>query len=231
MLAPNKEDLGNLARIYHELARDNAERENFIRAADERAGPFGAELVRDVTPRWHAARCVGGLERSAAGFLIGRRFGIYLPEFDYEDGKPLSHPRVLIPGYVFVYVWDIERHERRIRACPGVLGFLLEGSHIAEIPWDGIGGINWLRAVENAHRKPLTVTIEEIVRKKGKYRPRRGARRMVIGPDDIVATHSYSPYLAEQSTADKAAPQAAIKEVRALFARAMGLEGLTESAA
>jgi hypothetical protein len=117
MLAPKNDNLGNLAQAYHDL-QANAEREDFIRGADERRGPLDAEIVEGCSPRWHAIVAAPAYERIAAAHLAGRRFGIYLPETEYEvvrRGRKRRKHRLMLPGYVLIFVWDIDRHLRRVR--------------------------------------------------------------------------------------------------------------------
>lgn len=77
-----------------------------------RCGPFNAEIIPDTEAKWHLLRV--NAATIAAAHLVGRRFGVYDPS-DYVTRQRL------FPGYLFVFVWDIELHRRRIQACPGVL--------------------------------------------------------------------------------------------------------------
>jgi transcription antitermination factor NusG len=166
-------------------------------------------------------KTVPNQEKIAAAHLIGRRFGVYLPEFDYDpDGKVLlDKRRLLLPGYVLLFVWDVDRHVRRVRSCTGVLDFLIEGNRIAVIPDDLV---NRIQACENSHRKPLVMTVEDIVVKK-KYRARRKVREVPVGEEDIVAVHSYSAF-DEKRRADPMKPegQDTIEDIRSAFEKAMG---------
>jgi len=76
MLAPNKDDLGNLVKIYHDL-QANAERVAFIREADERRGPLDAEIVDGCSPKWHVVVTAPAHERIAVRPRIRLRRGLF----------------------------------------------------------------------------------------------------------------------------------------------------------
>lgn len=95
--------------------------------ASERAGPFFAEIVPGCDPSWHAINTAPMEESIAAAHLVGRRFGVYVPTFEQVSivrGKRIAKRRPLFPGHIFLFVWDIHRHLRRIRSCPGVVRVL-----------------------------------------------------------------------------------------------------------
>ena len=100
--------------------------------------PYAATLTDD-SPLWHVAIVQPNQERVAASHLVGRRFACYLPEF--ERLVPASRGRAahivrrpLIPGYIFLYVWNVREHAGRIRACPGIVDLLYDGEEPAVIP-------------------------------------------------------------------------------------------------
>lgn len=117
MLAKN----GNMLEVYRDIAR-RAEREAMM--VEEKRGPFAAEIVADCAASWHLVQTAPRRETTAAAHLEGRRFGTYLPTFGVDSILPVSgecHAGMpLFPGYVFVFVWNIRRHWRRIVGCPGV---------------------------------------------------------------------------------------------------------------
>lgn len=217
--------LGNLARVYHDLSA-NREREDFIRRADERRGPLDAEIVDGRSPSWHALATVPTHERIAAGHLIGRRFGVYLPESEREvisRGRRRVLRRLLLPGYLLIFVWDVVRHLRRIEACPGVLRVITSGERPVVIE-DAL--IDRIRAAENSERLPLVYTIEEVVTKKRWRQSRKVTRQVQLDPDDIVGIRSYSADMG----ADPA--EEPVEQVVSAFHKAIGLPcagGLTES--
>lgn len=126
MLANNdrNDERGNMRQVWLEIAKSA---EASIQRADERQGPFAAEIVPGCKPNWYAVLIAPSHELITAAHLAARRFGVYVPQFD-EKEFVRGHARVrranLLPGYDFVFVWDIERHWGRIRACPGVTGLL-----------------------------------------------------------------------------------------------------------
>ncbi len=126
---------GNMAGVYLDLAR---EAEESVRQRDERQGPYHAEIVDGCEPLWHVLIVEPASERITAAHLVGRRFGVYLPEFDKKVVQPSGRVRLvrrrLFPGYLFLFVWDVMRHMRRIRACPGAIHLLFDGSHPAVVP-------------------------------------------------------------------------------------------------
>lgn len=95
--------------------------------ARSRANPFHAEIVPGCTPNWHILVCQANNEQIAAGHLIGRGFGTYLPQFTetvVERGRKKDRTWNMFPGYLFLFVWDIHFHWRRIMSCVGVGGVL-----------------------------------------------------------------------------------------------------------
>lgn len=90
----------------------------------ERRGPLDAEIIEGLTPRWHILQTAPCREHDAAKYLSERKFGVYLPYYGERTknrfGKPNYVVHTMFPGYLFVFVWDIMEHKRRILACPGV---------------------------------------------------------------------------------------------------------------
>jgi transcription antitermination factor NusG len=102
----------------------DTENETLVQYIDARAardGPYCAEIVPGIRPSWYALQTAPGHENVAAAHLAGRRFGVFVPTFL----EPVSTKRrVLFPRHIFVFVWDVLKHWRRIHACPGVVGVL-----------------------------------------------------------------------------------------------------------
>jgi hypothetical protein len=104
---------------------------------DRKHGPYRAEVVPDATPHWHIIRTAAGQETKATEYLADRGIGVFLPRFVAGARLILPHEvvdlsnRLLFPGRVFVFVWDVLAHWRRIMACPGVAGIMVNG---AEVP-------------------------------------------------------------------------------------------------
>lgn len=150
-----------------------------------------AEVFPDVTPHWHVATVLPGRERTAAEDLSDRRFGVYLPESEHKEvrrGRVIDLKRLMLPGYVFVFVWDVDRHIDRIRACEGVRGLLFRNGCVAIVP-DRL--IDRVREAENRER-PLRMTVEVV--KKRKRQSRMCMEERDVTDNDIVGVHSYSPF-------------------------------------
>ena len=76
--------------------------------AQVRAATICAEIETDVTATWHIIETMPAHEQSAAAHLVGRRFGVYLPEteqWEVHRGHKVKMLRPLFPGYLFVFVW------------------------------------------------------------------------------------------------------------------------------
>jgi transcription antitermination factor NusG len=111
---------------------------------DRKIGPFRAEIVPDATPAWYIVRTAPGRETVAADHLEKRCVGIFLPRFvhgarmqlrsvDPTTGRQRVElidlsDRLIFPAKVFVFVWDVLAHWRRITACPGVAGIMVDGN-------------------------------------------------------------------------------------------------------
>jgi transcription antitermination factor NusG len=81
--------------------------------------------------------------------------GVFLPRFvpgailrtKTNQATDLSE-KLLFPGLLFVFVWDILRHWRRIMSCPGVQSIMVDGSEKPVIvPDDEISHIQVLERV------------------------------------------------------------------------------------
>lgn len=87
-------------------------------------GPLDAEIIAGLTPRWHILQTAPCHEASAAEYLSERKFGVYLPYYGVRThtrfGKQHYAVHPMFPGYLFVFVWDVNKHARRILECPGV---------------------------------------------------------------------------------------------------------------
>ena len=109
---------------------------------DRRDGLYHAEIVPDCKPQWHLLNIAPGKEDIAIKHLSHRGFGIFLPQFMrgavlelpiYRNGRLCGTEKIdmseklIVPGRLFVFVWDILHHWRRIRACTGVQRVMLTG--------------------------------------------------------------------------------------------------------
>ena len=96
---------------------------------DLKLGPYRAEIL-PAQPHWHIVRTTPGQENKATDFLSHRGIGVFLPQF--AKGSRLPHEdlsdKLMFPGRVFVFVWDVLAHWRRIKDCPGVQSIMTNGS-------------------------------------------------------------------------------------------------------
>lgn len=188
-------------------------------AATERhhANPFRAEIVPNCRPEWHVIVTHPNGEGVAAGHLIGRGFGIYLPEFDrrriVRATLRWQHLR-MFPGYLLLFVWDIAMHWRRIEGCTGVQSVLQNGGVPIIVPDRIIDEIQQMefRLLLNGPNSP----VEAIPRykKKGRkmVRDHEAEAKEVAG----LATISPKSYWAELPDLDDSGRTQ-------LFNRALGL--------
>lgn len=138
MLMADNIPSGNMGSVLLAWA---ATAKDAIKRSDEYAlaHPLNAQIVVDCTPRWHVVITRPGEEGIASGHLIGRRFGVYQPmetrQYPACRGRAAySRNLPLFRGYLFVFVWDINAHVRRIMACPGISRVLCDGSRAAVVP-------------------------------------------------------------------------------------------------
>ncbi len=163
---------------------------------------LNAEIVPNKDPTWHVIETLPAHEHIVAGHLVGRRFGVFVPEKDetvVRRGRKYFTRRLLFTGYVFVFVWDIERHFSRITAVPGVhrvICWTTEGKSKPVVISDKM--IDEIRAVENRYR-PLPPILAESgvigIKKKRRWRKSRqdGSDNNAIDPT-IVAVRPWSAF-------------------------------------
>jgi len=114
---------------------DRARVEAAERTTDRRAAQN--VTIRDgVTAHWHVLEVFAGTEYDTVDWLAERGFGVYLPVFFVDEimrGVKRPRRRKLIPGYVFVFVWDIEAHRARIMSCETVSKIMMDGNSAAKV--------------------------------------------------------------------------------------------------
>jgi transcription antitermination factor NusG len=182
---------GNLRQVYEALC-DRWEIGQIIgRGAVD---PLMAEIVVGLSPGWYVLQVLPAHEGIAASHLIGRRFGVYVPELVQRRrrrGQSLVIHTPMFPGYLFVFAWLNASNYRRIRDVPGVGNFLCVGLEPAIIA-DGI--VDTVRAVENK-RRPLVMAQEEFgtfKRVKRHWRRYRKVSECMVDDHDIVAVRTWS---------------------------------------
>lgn len=181
-----------------DFARISQKAVEISNALDARNGIFGAEIIEGKTPHWHVLITMPAHEKIALAHLVDRGFGVYLPEAEVtyvRRGRKVTTQRLLLPGYLFVFVWDIGYHLDRLRACTGVYDALYVNGHPAIIP---DAEINIVRKAENGHR-PLAGLVTEckaVKQPKKRWRQsKKAARSMEAQDNDIIGVHSYSPFI------------------------------------
>lgn len=188
-------DKGNLREVYLGTAD---ERRLYEQCMNDRPSPhqLEAEITEGAQGAWIVVIAYPGQDGIASGHLIGRRFGVYQPRFPksfMRRGRLVETMRPMFPNYLFVRVWDISRHIRRILACTGVQTVLHVGEKVAVVPWSEI---NEIRAAENAEN-PFSVddsdgavaAFEERVRKekqKRKRKNKKSKRHQEIKESEII---------------------------------------------
>lgn len=201
MLANEK---GNMRDAYLAFERENDERVKYVQAELQKQGGFGAEIVPGTQAQWLIVVTMPGEEGVASGHLIARRFAVYQPRIPFVRimrGRKVEGSRPMYPNYLFVHVWDVKRHARRILSCPGTHRLLTkeDGLTPVVVPWDVI---NDIRATEN-RQNPLTLRMDEVTGKARK-RPRKNKkslRKAILNADatvlvnpadlDVVGVHSW----------------------------------------
>jgi len=179
----------------------------------ERDGPYEAEIIPAVDPQWHLVQTYAGQEEKAVAFLADRSIGVFMPKFSDDaslkvSGIELCTGRKLIfPGHLFVFVWDIEAHWRRIMACPGVWRVLMDRpEHPVVVPDTAISFIQALQFGLSP-------------RPKGKRKSRRARFEAMAGGEDSVSIFTKSYW----TDAHRLEPGERIS----LLHKALGLETIT----
>jgi transcription antitermination factor NusG len=178
--------------------------------------PWSAELVPGAMPQWHVLETYPNNERMAAAHLVARRFGMFVPEIEETivlRGRKVDRVRLLFRGYIFVFVWDILRHQRRIESIPGVLRIMFVETSVGRKRPAVISDakIDEIRAVENGERPLPTIMFPDepsLPKKKGRYRKNEKRlyelqRAQWERDNEVVACQSWSPFQDSLSTLDE----------------------------
>lgn len=182
-----------------------------IQAEIERKdGPYRAEIVPGVTPTWHLLRTTPSGENEASRYLVDRGFGIYLPMMRRSviaRGVKRVQQQLMFPGYVFLFVWDVKRHWRRIKTCPGVRAVVCIAERPLEVPLSVISRLQGLEVWQDQ------TLIEEETKKRWRRTPKH---LKDDDPWDGRITISIKSYWRDMASTDPS------KRVSALH-RALGL--------
>lgn len=156
-------------------------------AVTEKAEKLEAEIVPDCDPQWHAISVYSA--NVAAAHLVARRFGIYDPlikrRHKNRQGRMITRVSRFFPGYLFIRVWDIRAHWRRILACPGVQKIMADGEIPFIVPDEFISRVLSEEArleadiAHIAYRKP-----RRRPRSSNKIKPRKSAAISLASLDD-----------------------------------------------
>lgn len=202
--------MGNMERVRAELGRDLQVGD----VVDYSGNPTVAQIVPGVRPAWHVIETHPNRERTAAGHLIARRFGVFVPEKEetiVRRGRKMDQTTLMFRGYVFVFVWSIREHFDRIRAVPGFARIVTVQSE------GGIGipavltdeQIDQIRAVENTERPLRGLVVDEIMKpsKKGRWTKKQKLlyqlqREQAEHDMEVVACRPWSPFEQELITLD-----------------------------
>jgi transcription antitermination factor NusG len=118
-------------------------------------------------------RTAPGQENKATDYLADRGFGVFLPRFAKGARLVLPHEVVdlsellIFPCRVFVFVWDILAHWRRIMACPGVQAIMTNGSEKPVVVPDHeihrIQVMQYVLAVARSKRRKRYASAEDVI--------------------------------------------------------------------
>jgi transcription antitermination factor NusG len=207
---------GNVSRVplnvpeigrYLEISREET----------DRRGELDATIVEGVDPKWHVVEVGPGQEFSTAERLADRRFGTFVPSFIVETKDRYGNLRArrlrLFHGYVFIFVWDIEKHWTRITSCKGVIQILKDGNDAAKVPDEMIAHLR-IREVYEQEK------LEDAKPKKRKRRKKKVYVEELEGQVKIQPvrwTFKGGEWLNDIETLDG-------ENRRAVFLRALGIE-------
>jgi transcription antitermination factor NusG len=197
--------LGNLERVRAELSKYRVG--DIVDYVDPGL-PGAAEIVPEVKPAWYVIETFPNQERSVAAHLIARRFGMFLPETEDDvirRGRKVHVARPMFAGYVFVFVWDIEKHWSRIIGAPGVVRVMMQTvsdgvSNAPAVVPDEV--IDKIRAVENGKRPLPDVVMTDEVTGKSKKKPRRWRKAKSQPKVEILRVRAWDAFQDAIATLD-----------------------------
>ena len=121
MLAKTESQFDQAWNLLDVVAKAEAQ----INAAATAAGPIAAEIGEDSTGNWYLIQTFAGDERRTLRHLARRRFAVFLAMRPRDDNDGFGAERTA-PGWLLVYVFDIEKMRARLLATPGVTGILYD---------------------------------------------------------------------------------------------------------
>ncbi|MGJ4893760.1 transcription termination/antitermination protein NusG [Bradyrhizobium oligotrophicum] len=117
MLTMSKDNLKDVRAATGEIVRGQ------IVGIVDPVDPRMADMAVGLSATWHLIETYPNEERTVAAHLVARRFGIYVPETQQtiiRRGRKVEVTRLMFTSLIFVFVWGIERHWKRIMSVPGV---------------------------------------------------------------------------------------------------------------
>jgi transcription antitermination factor NusG len=152
-------------------------------------GPYRSEIVPGFPARWHVLTTMPGLESNAVAHLVDRGFGIYVPTFErtwVSRSRQITKRLPLFPGHIFLFVWDVLHHWRRIHACPGVYQVLAISERPVVV---GDDAIYRMQAIEFSG---ISLPVEKKAKKR-RWRKSAGEKQTSDSGSEIVtiSTKSY----------------------------------------
>jgi transcription antitermination factor NusG len=163
--------MSRIATIDMDVAQIEARALEIAAALERRDGPYYAQTIEHVTPAWHIVRTTPGQESKATDYLADRGIGVFLPRFIAGSRLKLGNEfidlgdKLLFPGRVFVFVWDVLAHWRRIMACPGVQAIMLNGSEkpviVPDTEVDRIQVMQYVLAVARPKRRKRYTSVND----------------------------------------------------------------------
>jgi hypothetical protein len=165
--------------------------------------PRDAQIVPGQSPKWHLLEVYEPAQHEAARQLVKRRFGIFVPEkveTEVRRGRKVDRRQLLFPGYIFVFVWNIEQHWDRIVRIDGVAQIVSSQPDMRGYQAKTVLGPMRAAASLPEYRSALTIddelidyirAIENGGQPPARKRRTRGKRAY---DDDVVATYPWSAF-------------------------------------
>lgn len=134
--------------------------------------PRNAEMAEGYEARWYV---VSVFSRAAEAELAKRRFGIFVPalaERIVERGRVVTRHVPLVPGYVFVFLWETDANWLRVVTTPGVEKI------IGWVKDEKVDYLRWQEGCEQmdaeARRKVAMKVVRSARKRPGKMKRKRG---------------------------------------------------------
>lgn len=128
--------------------------------------------VDEGPANWYLVQTYPGDDLRAMRWLSRRRFGTFRPMQPRDGGGG----EAAFPGWLFVFVWDMDKMAARIRATPGVMGILCDPVTLRPAPirdrWvQQVREFSW-QIQERRPRAPAPALNPQKAAKPGRPKPR-----------------------------------------------------------